>query len=247
MSILTPHGLLCNNILRSLPPRDWDALSEDLRPIRTPLGFVLYQAGGPIDWIYFPQTAVFSAVQLLHDGGVAEIAMIGPEGLAGWKLLLERASASHTACSMPGEALAIRTDAFLKHVAASSALRSASLAYAGRYVTMLSQLIACNRLHRAEQRCARWLLMTADRVSDDTFPLTQERLSTMLGAQRPTLTGVIASLRAAGCVAGGRGVIEILDRPQLTSIACECYEICASLFRSDGKIAASIPSAIAVF
>lgn len=224
-----------NEILRFLPPRDWDVVSEDLRPIRAPLGFVLYEAGAPIDWIYFPQTAVFSASQLLRDGGVAEISMVGPEGLAGWKVLLEEAPATRTVCSMPGEVLAMRADAFLRHAEAFSHLRSAALAYIGRHVTMLAQLVACNRLHRVEQRCARWLLMTADRVNDATFPLTQERLSMMLGAQRPTLTAVMASLREAGCVGGRRGVVEILDRQKLKSIACECYDACAVLFRRDHR------------
>jgi CRP-like cAMP-binding protein len=235
---LTVPALVRNEVLRRLPRREWDRISKDIRPVHIPQGFLAYSPDDPIDWIYFPQTAVFSALRLMRDGAVAEISMIGPEGLTGWRVLLEKAVASaRTVCSMPGEALAMDAEVFLEHVEASPALRSASLAYVSRYMTMLSLLIACNRLHRVEQRCARWLLMTGDRVGDAPFLLTQERLSAMLGSQRPTLTTAIASLREAGCVGGGRGVIEILDRAKLKSFACECYDVCAQLF-CDGENAA---------
>jgi CRP-like cAMP-binding protein len=231
-------ALVRNKVLRGLPLRDWDRISKDIRPVHIARGFLAYGPDDPMDWIYFPQTAVFSALRVMRDGAVAEISMIGPEGLTGWKVLLEKAAASVlTVCSMPGEALAMDTEAFFEHAETSPALRRASLAYASRYMTMLSVLIACNRLHRVEQRCARWLLMTGDRVGDAPFSLTQERLSAMLGSQRPTLTAAIASLREAGCVGRGRGVIEILDRAKLTSFACECYEVCAQLF-SAGESAA---------
>jgi CRP-like cAMP-binding protein len=197
-----------------------------------PLGFVVQRPDEPIDRIYFPQTAVFSVSRLMRDGVVAEISMIGREGLSGWEVLLEKGSASaSTVCSVPGEALAMSADAFLRHVKASPALLSASLVYVSRYASVIAQLVACNRLHRVEQRCARWLLMTADRTENAAFPLTQDRLSTVLGSQRPTMTAVIASLRNAGCVGGKRGVVEILDRRKLESLSCECYDICASLFR----------------
>jgi CRP-like cAMP-binding protein len=205
-----------------------------------PLGFVLYEPDEAIDRMYFPQTAVVSVSQM-RDGAVAEISMIGPEGLTGWEILLEKTSASaRMVCSMPGTALAVRADALLRHVESCSDLRSALFAYLNGYLAMLAQLIACNRLHRVEQRCARWLLMTADRVNDVAFPLTQERLSAMLGSQRSTLTTVMASLREAGCVGGRRGVVEILDRPKLESFACECYDICASIFRPDTSIVAPV-------
>lgn len=234
MKALSPHDLLRNNLLRSLPARDWDVVSESMRSVQMPSGFLLYVRDEPIDWIYFPQTAVFSVSRLTLDGGVAEIAMIGREGVAGWDIFMEKGLASApTTCSMPGEALAMRTNEFWRHVETSSSLRSAFLGYVSRYTTMLAQLIACNRLHRIEQRCARWLLMTADRIDNTIFSLTQERLSMMLGSQRPTLTAVLASLREAGCVGTRRGVLEILDRQRLESLACECYEVCSSIFRED--------------
>lgn len=241
LNVVVVTELLRNEVLRALPPGDLSCISKDLRAVHMPLGFELYGPDEPIDWIYFPQTAVFSALRLMRDGAVAEISMIGREGFAGWKVLLEKTVASvRTVCSMPGEALAMATDAFLEHVETSPALRSAALAYTSAYMTMLSQLIACNRLHRVEQRCARWLLMAGDRVGDAPFLLTQERLSAMLGSQRPTLSTTMASLREAGCLGGGRGVVEILDRAKLRSFACECYDVCAGLFRTDTRVAPSL-------
>lgn len=231
-------GRARNEILHALPPMDWKSVAKDLRSVQVHTGRVLYEPDDPIDVVYFPQTAVFSASRLMRDGGVAEIAMIGPEGVVGLRSFLRGggSTSDRVVCSVPGEALTMRVDAFLRHAEGSLALHRALLWYAGGCMTMLAQLIACNRLHRLEPRCARWLLMTADRIGHGPIPLTQERLSMMLGAQRPTVTAVLALLRATGCVGSTRGRVEIFDRRRLESLACECYSVCASVFRKDVSV-----------
>ena len=56
---------------------------------------------------------------------------------------------------------------------------------------------ACNALHSADERCARWLLTTRDRTGRNEFPLTQEFLAAMLGVRRATATLSIGALRRA--------------------------------------------------
>lgn len=194
-------------------------------------GHVLYEAGAAMDRVYFPESAVVSIVQVMREGTMAEIGMVGREGFCGLDVILRTgtAAARHV-CQVPGSAWAMPAATLRQAVDADGDLVTALLRYTGDYCAMLAQLIACNRLHRVEQRCARWLLMTVDRIARSVFPMTQERLSLMLGAQRPTVTAVMTTLRDAGCLENARGQVRIIDRRCLESFACECYWLCAAYF-----------------
>lgn len=191
---------------------------------------VIYEPGDRVDKVYFPGSGVVSIIQMMHDGTAAEIGLVGREGICGLDAVLRNGiAAGRHLCQVPGTAWALPTP-FFQEALKEADLSRASLAYVGAYSAMLAQLIACNRLHRVEQRAARWLLMTTDRISSLEFPMTQERLSMMLGAQRPTVTAVMASLRDAGCLENSRGRVRVTDRRRLESFACECYAICAGYF-----------------
>ena len=87
----------------------------------------------------------------------------------------------------------------------------------------VAQSAACNRLHVIEQRCARWLLMSQDRVGRNRFDLTQEFLAEMLGVRRPGVTVAMGILEKAGLITHGRGNITVINREGLEKAACECY------------------------
>ncbi len=194
-------------------------------------GAVLYQPGAQIDRLYFPTTSVVSIVQVMEEGTAAEVGMVGPEGICGLDAFLRGAAATaRSLCQVPGAAKVVPAAAFRQLVERDPGLLQALLYYAGGYCAMLAQLIACNRLHRVEQRCARWLLMTVDRLQRLEFPMTQDRLSMMLGAQRPTVTAVMVGFRDAECLEYTRGDVRITNRTKLEAFACECYGLCASYF-----------------
>jgi CRP-like cAMP-binding protein len=98
-----------------------------------------------------------------------------------------------------------------------------------RYIMALLNQVAqgasCNRLHEVQERCARWLLHTHDRVNGESFVLTQEFLSQMLGVHRPTVTIAARMLQQAGLIRYSRGQIEVIDRPGLEAAACPCYRL----------------------
>jgi CRP-like cAMP-binding protein len=102
--------------------------------------------------------------------------------------------------------------------------------YVQAYVNMLGQLAACNRLHNVYERCARWLLMTQDRVGTNEIGLTHEYLAMMLGTQRSGVTIAAGTLQQAGFIRYARGVITILDREGLEGASCECYEVAREQF-----------------
>jgi CRP-like cAMP-binding protein len=109
----------------------------------------------------------------------------------------------------------------------SAPLTALLLRYTQATLTELGQSLACNRVHLLEERCARWLLMTHDRVPGDHFDLTQEFLAEMLGVRRPSVSMTASILQRAGFIRYNRGRIEILDRAGLESAACECYGVIA--------------------
>jgi CRP-like cAMP-binding protein len=104
--------------------------------------------------------------------------------------------------------------------------------YASGFTAALMQLVACNALHSVEQRCARWLLMARDRVGRSQFPLTQERLATMLGVRRPTVTLAVGALQRRRLIRCGPGRVLVLDRSGLQAASCECYAAINQLLRS---------------
>ena len=220
-----------NRILASFSDEVHQNLDALLETVSMSDGMVLYEPGAPIERVYFPLTGVISIVQIMQEGTAAEVGMVGREGVSGLESFLrERPSTGRSVCQVPGTAAAMPAAALRQAAADHPHLRRVLLDYTGGYCSMLAQLIACNRLHRVEQRCARWLLMTVDRIRRTSFPMTQERLGMMLGAQRPTVTATMASLRDAGCIENSRGEVRITNRARLESFACECYALCAGYF-----------------
>lgn len=226
-----------NQVLSRLPAGTQRRAYNELERVVLGDSQVLYEAGQRIDRIYFPESAVVSIIQVMEAGNAAEIGMVGPEGVAGIDAILreESAATGRDICQVPGSALAMPARAARRLAREDPAFMNSLLGYVGGYCAMLAQLIACNRLHRVDQRCARWLLMTYDRTDSPDFPMTQERLSMMLGAQRPTITSVMAKLREAGCIENRRRQVRIIDRAYLESCACECYGFCARCFGFDSS------------
>jgi CRP-like cAMP-binding protein len=124
-----------------------------------------------------------------------------------------------------GDALVLRAQQFRTHLDASPRLREVMGHYTQGLLTQIAQTAACNRLHPAEERMARWLLMTHDRVARDEFELTQEFLAQMLGVRRPTVSEIANELQREGLIEYLRGRLVIRERARLEERSCECYGI----------------------
>jgi CRP-like cAMP-binding protein len=201
----------------------------------------IYDAEQPINEVYFPLDCVLSIVARMRDGSEIEVGTIGREGMSAFPLLMGASTTANVCyCQVPGHAISIPADVFRELAASDSAFRQLLDRYLQAYVNMLGQLAACNRLHNIYERCARWLLMTRDRVESDKIPLTQEFLAMMLGTGRSGVAIAAATLQKAGFIKYAHGIIEILNRPGLEEAACECYEVAraqfAGLLRSSAEI-----------
>lgn len=119
---------------------------------------------------------------------------------------------------------------FQAEVERSPELRAALNRYTQALIMLVSQTSACNRRHSIEERCARWLLLTHDRVTGDSFELTQKFFALMLGVRRATVTVAAGKLQKASLIRYERGVITVLDRAALEAASCECYAIVRNEF-----------------
>ena len=221
-----------NALLAALPPGERKLLEPRLEPVELTFKLSLEEPGRPIAHVWFPHSGVASMVAEMADSSMVEVATIGREGFVGLPLILDaRATTNRTFVQIPGNADRIPAAAFKALLPRLPALHRLMLRYALTVVTQVAQGSACNRLHPVEARCARWLLMTHDRVDGDTFILTHEFLATMLGVTRPSVSIAAGMLAKAGLIRYMRGIVEILDRPGLEEASCECYRIIAGEFR----------------
>jgi CRP-like cAMP-binding protein len=232
MLTLTPAVLKENAILAGLShPTVAEVLKRGkLIELRTPQQ--IYEAGREIREVYFPIDAVLSVVTQMRDGGSIEVGTVGREGVSAIPLLLgATTSANESYCQVPGRAVVISSDYFRRLLSAEdNPLRSVLDRFLQAYVNMLGQLAACNGRHSIYQRCARWLLLTHDRVNSDKIALSHEYLSMMLGARRAGVTIAAAALQRAGFIRYAQGHIVILNRVGLEEASCECYAVAREQF-----------------
>jgi CRP-like cAMP-binding protein len=187
---------------------------------------VIYEQGGPIMHVYFPCSAVISLIMVMENGAGVEVATIGNDGFLGMPRYFGVESAfARGIVQVPAESRRMRSDLFEREIACNENLSEQLRQYANAQLAQLARTAGCNRLHTAEQRCARWLLTAHDRSDKNEFPLTQEMVADMLGVTRTRAGLVLQSLEQQGMVRATRGKITILDRTSLQSASCECYRI----------------------
>jgi CRP-like cAMP-binding protein len=248
-SKVTAEGLRFNAILAGLSGPQADAVIANGKVVTLPVRYPIYRPGEAIRDVFFPIDCVLSVVTRMLDGQQIEVGTIGREGTSAIPLLLgATTSANESYCQVPGTA--IKIDAMLfASLKTHDSFRQLLDRYVQAYVNMLGQLAACNRLHNVYERCARWLLMTQDRVEAAKISLTHEYLAMMLGTERSGVTIAAGTLQKAGFISYGNGVITILDRVGLEGASCECYAVAREQFggflqsvKSLGKLAAATPA-----
>lgn len=234
-----------NRLLDALPRAVFRAQKDALDPVELKFKQVLHRPDAAIDYIYFPTRGVLSLVNEPDPGNIAEVATIGREGFCGFPVLLNADTMpSRTIVQVPGEGYRMKAAAFQKMVDGSRPSRDLMLRYTMTLVTQIAQITSCNRLHEVQQRCARWLLQTHDRVDSDTFTLTHEFLGQMLGVHRPSVSIAAGMLQKEGLIDYSRGMITIRDRKRLEQASCSCYGfITAEYHRLLGGNARSTTSA----
>jgi CRP-like cAMP-binding protein len=215
-----------NRLLAALPGEQLERLTPDLETVDLAFRETLYTPNGPIPYVYFPVSGVCSVIVRMANGAVIEVATVGKEGMVGLPVFLRSGTIPGEAFSqIAGQHLRLAADVLLRETKHGGPLHDLLLRYTQALLTQIAQSAACNRLHSIEQRGARWLLMTHDRVTSDRFPLTQQFLAQMLGVRRAGVSEAASQLQATGLIRYTRGVMTVTDRTGLEAAACECYRV----------------------
>jgi len=223
-----------NRLLSALPQEELERLAPHLELVELGVRVPLHGTDQPIEHVYFPLDCVVSMIATLDGDTSIEVSTIGPEGMAGLPAFLgDSASPNRTFCQVPGEAARLEVGTLREFTGGDSALHDVLHRYSQVVLASLAQNVACNRLHTTEERCARWLAQTHDRVGQDNFLLTQEFLGQMLGVRRATVSLSAAILQRAGLIRYTRGRITVLDPDGLRRAACGCY---ATIIREFAKL-----------
>jgi CRP-like cAMP-binding protein len=221
-----------NLLLGSLPGDELDRLQPALEPVTLDVREQVYGRGKPIEQLWFPVDAVLSLMATVEEEAAIEVATVGYEGMAGLPAFLGTTESPHdTFCQIAGTAMRLAVGDLRRFLSHDGALHDLLHRYTHATMVQLSQNVACNRLHTTEERCARWLLQTRDRVGADEFSLTQEFLAQMLGVRRGTVSLTAGVLQQAGIIRYTRGRITVLDPDALHEAACDCYDIVQAEYR----------------
>ncbi len=217
-------GSFGNRLLDAMPSDVLHQIRPHLEPIALPANQTVHEPGETAEHVFFPTRGLISMVAMLDDGESVEVGMIGNEGMFGVSAFLgDDRPMQRAMVQLPGSALRMSSRLFLQEVQSSAALQRLLLRYVQVTLTTATQAAACNRLHKLEQRCARWLLSAHDRAEVDSCPLTHEFLAMMLGVRRPGVTIAAQSLQADGVITYNHGTMTVVDRAGLEAASCECY------------------------
>ena len=222
-----------NLILKSLSDEELERLMPHLEPVEMSRGKGIYYPGQQIEHVYFPGTAIISVVAYTLAGQSAEVGVIGRDGVAGHDVFLGGDSTPYEyVVQIPDGGWQIPAHAAKLEFDMRGAFHDSVLDFIRKMMLLISQTALCNRLHTAEQRLSRWLLLCRDRSDRDVLELTQEFLAKMLGADRVTVSQSAGDLQSSGLIEYSRGRIVILDSEGLANASCSCYQ--AHVDRSNG-------------
>jgi CRP-like cAMP-binding protein len=221
-----------NRVLDRLPRNELGRIKQALTEIDAPIRGEIYEPNKPFGHVYFPETAIGSVVNVLNDGREIEVATVGYEGMLGLSVFLgTKRTPARAFWQVAGTAFRLDAAFLEREKRHGGALAGILGLYTQGFFAQIAQSVTCNRMHSLEQRCARWLLMTHDRVPGDEFPLKQEFLAQMLGVRRAGVSEVAGRLQRKRLIKYSRGCMSVTDRPGLERLACECYQVVAREYR----------------
>jgi CRP-like cAMP-binding protein len=215
-----------NHLLAALPPATLRRWSKGLELVSMPLGQVLYESGATMHHVYFPATAIVSLLYVMEDGGSAEIAVVGNEGVVGISLFMGgNSTPSRALVQSAGQGFRLGAHMLKQEFNHAGPVLHLLLRYTQALITQMAQTAVCNRHHSLDQQLCRWLLLSLDRLQGAELMMTQELIANMLGVRREGVTEGARKLQNAGLIKYFRGHITVLDRPGLEKRTCECYAV----------------------
>lgn len=215
-----------NHLLAALPQAEWARWQSHLEPLDMPLGLVLCEAGSTPAHVYFPTTAIVSLLYVTRDGDSTEFAVVGNDGAVGITLFMGgHATPSQAVVQSAGRGYRLRAQVVQASIERAGPLLDVLLRYTQAVMVQMAQTVVCNRFHSIDHRLSRRLLLSLDRSPHDELSMTHEAAAQLLGVRREGVTQAAFKLQKAGVIRYHRGCIEVIDRPRLERLACECYAV----------------------
>jgi CRP-like cAMP-binding protein len=213
-----------NKLLLALPKGECTKLFSELEFVLLPSGTILNEADARIKFAYFVNEGLASVLTVMPRASNIEVGLCGREGFVGMPIMAGfQTSHARTIMQVNGSGFRISATQLVAALRECPKLAIGLQRYVQELALQACQVAACNRLHRVEERLARWLLMCADRIESETLPVTQESLSQMLGTRRASVTVAAGALQKAGYIAYRRGTMRIVNRTGLERASCDCY------------------------
>jgi CRP-like cAMP-binding protein len=213
-------------LLNSLAAADYQRLAPDLEHVALELGSAIYEAGAPMQHVYFPTTGIISLLNAMNDGTSAEIASVGNEGVLGVPLFLGgESTTSRAVVQSAGYAYRMKATVFKEQFGRSGSLTRLLMLYTQALAAQMAQTAVCYRRHSIYQQLCCRLLLTLDRLQSNEIITTHELMANMLGVRREGITEAAGKAQHAGLVRYHRGKITVLDRAGVEAQSCECYRV----------------------
>ena len=225
-----------NQLLGSLEPSAFERVARNLTRVKLRQTEIVYQANESIEFVLFPENSILCLMTLMSNGDTIEAATVGHEG-ASW------ISASVGAQSMPCETIVVVEGTAMKlpigdldrELKENGHFRDVLTEYSHALLIASMRTSACHGLHGLQQRCARWILMTLDRVDADRFAVTKEFLAQLLGTNRPTVSVLVSVFEKAGILNVEGRWVTVADRDRLKEASCECYDVIFKHYQVVGR------------
>jgi CRP-like cAMP-binding protein len=215
-----------NTILLSLPKNERDRVFSKLEFVSLASGAVLTAEDAPIEFVYFMNAGLASVLTVMSNSRTAEVGSCGREGFVGLPLTVGFASsADRVVMQVSGSAFRMSAHDLVVAIRQCPSLAIALQRFSLEMGLQAAQFAACSLLHKSEERLARWLLMSQDRLGSESIPFTHEAVSLSLGTRRATITVAAGNLQRAGLITCYRGEVKIRNRVRLEEAACECYGV----------------------
>ncbi|MFK0334410.1 Crp/Fnr family transcriptional regulator [Rhizobium sp. NPDC090275] len=213
-----------NRLLASLPTAEYNAIAGNLEAIDLRQGFVVVDANGPIDYVYFLCSGIGSVITVSADGNQVEAGMFGREGFSPTSAGVGGAVSVHEVLmQVAGWGYRMTVDATLEAISTYPTFANLLARFIQTFATQISYTVLSNVNYQIDVRLARWLLMSHDRVDGDQISLTHDFISLMLGVRRPSVTTALHVLEGEKFIRAERGLITIRNRRGLEEFAGDSY------------------------
>lgn len=221
------HEIRENELLAALPSDDFERLLPRLERVVLPPFEILYNFDDEITHVYFPnRNTVVSTLCRTDEKVNVEVALCGNEGVAGFSALFGMATSPYqNLVQVPGTGSRLTIEDAKREFKLRGAFQDLLLRFAHSVLLQTSQTALCNRIHSDQERLARWVLLSNDRIESNQLPLPRELLAKMLGRNHSGVSVAASTLERAGLITYNGAELEIVDRERLESVACSCYWI----------------------